>query len=188
MASHLAGDDLYSVSIQPDLQTLLRRYVSLQNAIKRLSEERYALKFQIAALLPSEGDDIDLPLDDELLHIRCHPKTSYKLDSAKLRERLGCEYYSILEPDTQRLKANMPEVLRLLSPIIHKVGIPSGERLDAAIHSGRIAPDLVADAITRTPDYSFAITHKALASPSIADLPSPVLRRAACGEGVEVAA
>ena len=196
VASRADGIASSHSSNEDDLSSLLRRYIAIQSATKRLSEERSALKFKIAALLPADGSDIDYPLDDEVLHIRCRPRTSYKLDAAKLRAHLGQEYNSVLEPDTQRIKAHLPEVLSLLSPIIQKIGVPSGERIDAAIRAGRIDPDLIADAVIRTPDYSFAVIHRDSALPresthdTITNIGGdhPVERRTAGAEGVEVAA
>ena len=85
------------------------------------------------------------------------PKTIYKFDDQLLRNRLGRAYYSILEPDTRKMKAHMDDVVRCLAPIIHKVGAPSGRRLDAAIRAGRITADLVEGAVTRQSDFSFAV-------------------------------
>ena len=48
-----------------------------------------------------EGYDVDRCA----LHIRCEPKTVYKFDDQLLRNRWGRAYYSILEPDTQKMKA-----------------------------------------------------------------------------------
>ena len=147
-------------SSSASLERLLRDYVRVQDSARRISAERSALKMKIAEILSARKEEnVDVPMDGEMLHVCCQPKVSYRIDSALLRERLGRAYYSVLVPDTQRLKANMDEVLRYLAPIIHKVGVPSGERIDAAVESGMLEASLVSDAITRTPDYSFAVTH-----------------------------
>ena len=99
-------------------------------------------------------------VDRCVLHIRCEPKTVYKFDDQLLRNRLGRAYYGILEPDTQKMKAHMDEVVRCLAPIIHKIGVPSGKRLDAAIRAGRISSDLVEGAVTRQSDFSFAVQRR----------------------------
>ena len=62
--------------------------------------------------------------------------------------------------DLLRCYLKIQDESRRLAPIIHKVGVPSGKRLDAAIHAGRIAPDLVADAVTRQSDFSFAVQRR----------------------------
>ena len=142
------------------LDQLLREYVRLQEESRRINAERGALKMKIAEILSSRGEeDVDVSVDGEMLHVRCQPKISYKIDSSLLRQRLGSAYYSVLVPDTQKLKANMDEVLCCLAPIIDKVGIPSGERIDAAIAAGELDSALVSDVVSRTPDYSFAVTH-----------------------------
>ncbi|MBQ0031519.1 MAG: hypothetical protein KBT68_01825 [bacterium] len=89
----------------------------------------------------------------------CRRYLNYKTDDpcGLLRNRLGRAYYSILEPDTRKMKAHMDEVARCLAPIIHKIGVPSGKRLDAAIRAGRISSDLVEGAVTRQSDFSFAV-------------------------------
>lgn len=143
-----------------DLSDLLRQYVKVQNESKRISSERTLLKGRIARILSSRGaEEMNMMLDGDALHIRCQPKTSYKINAALLRERLGQAYYTVLVPDTKKLKANMDDVLRCLSPIIHRIGVPSGERIDAAIDSGLLDPSLVSDIVDRTPDFSFAVTH-----------------------------
>jgi len=142
------------------IEVLLREYVRVQAAAKRISAESAVLKMRIATALCARGEgDVDMVVDGEPLHIRCQPRMSYKIDSQRLRANMGSAYYTILEPDTKRLKEHMDEVLRCLAPIIHKVGIPSGDRIDAAIQSGLLDSSIVEDAIIRTPDYSFAVTH-----------------------------
>ena len=59
-----------------------------------------------------------------------------------------------------RVLARTTEVVRCHSPIIEKVGVPSGSRLDSAIREGRIAPELVAGAVTRGSDFSFAVQRR----------------------------
>lgn len=62
--------------------------------------------------------------------------------------------------DLLRCYLKIQDESRRLAPILNKVGVPSGKRLDAAIHAGRIAPDLVADAVTRQSDFSFAVQRR----------------------------
>ena len=144
-----------------DMEDLLRCYLKIQDESRRLEAERKSLRDKIASVLSLSGKTgHDMLVDQCPLHIRCEPKTIYKFDDQLLRARLGRAYYDILEPDTQKLKAHMDEVVRRLAPIINKVGVPSGKRLDAAIHAGRIAPDLVADAVTRQSDFSFAVQRR----------------------------
>lgn len=144
-----------------DMEDLLRCYLKIQDESRRLEAERKSLRDKIASVLSLSGKTgHDMLVDQCPLHIRCEPKTIYKFDDQLLRARLGRAYYDILEPDTQKLKAHMDEVVRCLAPIIHRVGVPSGKRLDAAIHAGRIAPDLVADAVTRQSDFSFAVQRR----------------------------
>ena len=145
-----------------DLDDLLRRYLAVQDESRRLESERKTLRDQIAVTLSLNGETgRDMCVDQRPIHIRCEPKTVYKFDERLLRERLGRDYYGILEPDTQKMKAHMDEVVRCLAPIIHKVGVPSGTRLDAAIRAGRIPAALVEGAVTRQGDFSFAVQRRA---------------------------
>ena len=156
-------DRMVGALLQPavDMEDLLRCYLKIQDESRRLEAERKSLRDKIASVLSLSGKTgHDMLVDQCPLHIRCEPKTIYKFDDQLLRARLGRAYYDILEPDTQKLKAHMDEVVRCLAPIIHRVGVPSGKRLDAAIHAGRIAPDLVADAVTRQSDFSFAVQRR----------------------------
>ena len=156
-------DRMVGALLQPavDMEDLLRCYLKIQDESRRLEAERKSLRDKIASVLSLSGKTgHDMLVDQCPLHIRCEPKTIYKFDDQLLRARLGRAYYDILEPDTQKLKAHMDEVVRCLAPIIHKVAVPSGKRLDAAIHAGRIAPDLVADAVTRQSDFSFAVQRR----------------------------
>ena len=154
----LRGADLPSGG---DIEDLLRRYLKIQDECRRLEAERKGLRDKIASALSLSGKTgQDMFVDQCLLHIRCEPKTVYKFDDQLLRNRLGRAYYSILEPDTQKMKAYMDEVVRCLAPIIHKIGVPSGKRLDAAIRAGRISSDLVEDAVTRQDDFSFAVQRR----------------------------
>ena len=156
-------DRMVGALLQPavDMEDLLRCYLKIQDESRRLEAERKSLRDKIASVLSLSGKTgHDMLVDQCPLHIRCEPKTIYKFDDQLLRARLGRAYYDILEPDTQKLKAHMDEVVRRLAPIINKVGVPSDKRLDAAIHAGRIAPDLVADAITRQSDFSFAVQRR----------------------------
>ena len=144
-----------------DMEDLLRRYLKIQDESRRLEVERKSLRDKIAAVLSLSGKTgQDMFVDQHPLHIRCEPKTVYKFDDQLLRNRLGRAYYSILEPDTQKMKAHMDDVVRCLAPIIHKVGVPSGRRLDAAIRAGRISSDLVEGAVTRQGDFSFAVQRR----------------------------
>ena len=144
-----------------DMEDLLRRYLKIQDESRRLEGERKSLRDKIATTLSLCGKTgEDMFVDQCPLHIRCEPKTVYKFDDQLLRNRLGRAYYSILEPDTQKMKAHMDEVVRCLAPIIHKVGVPSGRRLDAAIRAGRISADLVEGAVTRQSDFSFAVQRR----------------------------
>lgn len=144
-----------------DMEDLLRRYMKIQDESRRLEAERKGLRDKIASILSLRGKTgQDMFVDQCPLHIRCEPKTVYKFDDQLLRNRLGCAYYSILEPDTRKMKAHMDDVVRCLAPIIHKVGVPSGERLDAAIRSGVITSDLVEGAVSRQRDYSFAVQRR----------------------------
>ena len=144
-----------------DMKDLLRRYLAIQDESRRLEVERKTLRDRIAESLSLNGETgRDMTVDQCALHIRCEPKTVYKFDDQLLRSRLGRIYYDILEPDTQKMKAHMGEVVRCLAPIIHKVGVPSGSRLDAAIRAGRISSGLVADAVMRQRDYSFAVQRR----------------------------
>ena len=143
------------------MEDLLRRYLKIRDESRRLEAERKTLRDKIAASLSLSGETgRDMSVDECALHIRCEPKTVYKFDDQLLRNRLGRAYYGILEPDTRKMKAHMDEVVRCLAPIIHKVGVPSGERLDAAIRAGRITADLVECAVTRQRDYSFAVQRR----------------------------
>ena len=156
-------DRMVGALLQPavDMEDLLRCYLKIQDESRRLEAERKSLRDKIASVLSLSGKTgHDMLVDQCPLHIRCEPKTIYKFDDQLLRARLGRAYYDILEPDTQKLKAHMDEVVRRLAPIINKVGVPSDKRLDAAIHAGRIAPDLVADAVTRQSDFSFAVQRR----------------------------
>ena len=144
-----------------DMEDLLRRYLRVQDESRRLEAERKGLRDKIASVLSLSGTTgQDMFVDQCPLHIRCEPKTVYKFDDQLLRTRLGRAYYGILEPDTQKMKAHMDDVVRCLAPIIHKVGVPSGERLDAAIRAGRISADLVDGAVTRQSDFSFAVQRR----------------------------
>ena len=144
-----------------DMEDLLRRYLKIQDESRRLEAERKSLRDKIASALSLSGKTgRDMFVDQCPLHIRCEPKTVYKFDDQLLRNRLGRAYYSILEPDTRKMKAHMDDVVRCLAPIIHKVGVPSGERLDAAIRAGRIAAELVEGAVTRQGDFSFAVQRR----------------------------
>ena len=144
-----------------DMEDLLRRYLKIQDESRRLEAERKSLRDKIASVLSLNGKTgQDMFVDRCPLHIRCEPKTVYKFDDQLLRNRLGRAYYSILEPDTRKMKAYMEDVVRCLAPIIHKVGVPSGERLDAAIRAGRITADLVEGAVTRQSDFSFAVQRR----------------------------
>ena len=144
-----------------DMEDLLRRYLKIQDESRRLEAERKTLRDKIAASLSLSGETgRDMSVDECALHIRCEPKTVYKFDDQLLRNRLGRAYYGILEPDTRKMKACMDEVVRCLAPIIHKVGVPSGERLDAAIRAGRISSELVEGAVTRQGDFSFAVQRR----------------------------
>ena len=144
-----------------DMEDLLRRYMKIQDESRRLEAERKGLRDKIASILSFRGNTgQDMFVDQCPLHIRCEPKTTYKFDDQLLRNRLGRAYYSILEPDTRKMKAHMDDVVRCLAPIIHKVGVPSGERLDAAIRSGVITSDLVEGAVMRQRDYSFAVQRR----------------------------
>ena len=144
-----------------DMEDLLRRYLKIQDESRRLEAERKSLRDKISLALSLSGKTgQDMFVDQCPLHIRCEPKTVYKFDDQLLRNRLGRAYYSILEPDTRKMKAHMDDVVRCLAPIIHKVGVPSGERLDAAIRSGVITSDLVEGAVMRQRDYSFAVQRR----------------------------
>ena len=144
-----------------DMEDLLRRYLKIQDESRRLEAERQSLRDKIAAVLSLNGKTgQDMFVDQCPLHIRCEPKTVYKFDNQLLRERLGRAYYSILEPDTRKMKAHMDDVVRCLAPIIHKIGVPSGERLEAAISAGRITADIVEGAVTRQGDFSFAVQRR----------------------------
>ena len=144
-----------------DMEDLLRRYLKIQDESRRLEAERKGLRDKIASVLSLSGKTgQDMFVDQHPLHIRCEPKTVYKFDDQLLRNRLGRAYYSILEPDTRKMKAHMDDVVRCLAPIIHKVGVPSGERIDAAIRAGRISSDLVEGAVTRQGDFSFAVQRR----------------------------
>ena len=144
-----------------DMEDLLRRYLKIQDESRRLEAERKSLRDKIASALSLSGKTgQDMFVDQCPLHIRCEPKTVYKFDDQLLRNRLGRAYYSILEPDTRKMKAHMDDVVRCLAPIIHKVGVPSGERLDAAIRAGRISSELVEGAVTRQGDFSFAVQRR----------------------------
>ena len=141
-----------------DMKELLRRYLKIQDESRRLEVERKSLRDKIASALSLSGKTgQDMFVDRCSLHVRCEPKIIYKFDDQLLRSRLGRAYYSILEPDTQKMKAHMDDVVRCLAPIIHKVGVPSGERLDAAIRAGRISADLVEGAVMRQSDFSFSV-------------------------------
>ena len=144
-----------------DMKDLLRRYLKIQDESRRLESERKILRDKIASAFSLSGKTgQDMFVDQCPLHIRCEPKTVYTFDDQLLRNRLGRAYYSILEPDTRKMKAHMDDVVRCLAPIIHKVGVPSGERLDAAIRAGRITADLVEGAVMRQSDFSFAVQRR----------------------------
>ena len=141
-----------------DMEELLRRYLKIQDESRRLEVERKSLRDKIASALSLSGKTgQDMFVDRCPLHVRCEPKIIYKFDDQLLRSRLGRAYCSILEPDTQKMKAHMDDVVRCLAPIIQKVGVPSGKRLDAAIRAGRISADLVEGAVIRQSDFSFAV-------------------------------
>lgn len=143
-----------------DIEPLVRRYVAVQNELRRIEKERMDLRDKIAAVLTERKQrKVEMQLDGENLRIRCEPKVTYRINAKRLREQLGRDYYSILEPDTRRLKEYRGEVLHLLAPIIHKVGTPSGELLDAAIAEGRLAANLVEGAVIRESDFSFSVSH-----------------------------
>lgn len=143
-----------------DLTSLLRRYAAIQAECRKLEAERNQLKNRIAAFMHANNvQNQDFVVDDELLRVRCQPRVCYKIDAWLLRQRLGRRYYTFLEPDTRRLKAHAVEVRQCLAPIIHKIGVPSGALLDQAIAEGRLDPALVDDAIVRTNDYAFAVSH-----------------------------
>ena len=144
-----------------DMEDLLRRYLKIQDESRRLEVERKSLRDKIASVLSLSGKTgQDMFVDQCPLHIRCEPKIIYKFDDQLLRKCLGRAYYDILEPDTQKMKAHMDDVVRCLAPIIHKVGVPSGRRLDAAIQAGRISSDLVKGAVTLQSDFSFAVQRR----------------------------
>ena len=144
-----------------NMEDLLRRYLKIQDESRRLEAERKELRDKIASALSLGGKTrLDMFVDQCPLHILCEPKTVYKFDDQLLRNRLGRVYYSILEPDARKMKVYMDDVVRCLAPIIHKVGVPSGERLDAAIRAGRITADLVEGAVTRQGDFSFAVQRR----------------------------
>lgn len=142
------------------LEELVRKYVGLQQESRRLEAERITLRDQIAAIMAKwERTSLEMVVDDELIRIRSQPKISYRIDAAGLRSRVGHLYDSLLEPDTRRLKEHRDEVLRCLSPIIGKIGVPSGELIENAIATGRLSRSLIDDLIVRKPDVAFAITH-----------------------------
>ena len=145
---------------QEDVETLLRRYATIQSAQKTLDDEKAKLKDKLVEIMTRSGKQTaDYVVDEEILRIRCQPRTIYQIDSHSLKERLGHAYYSILEPDSRRIKENYEEVLRLLSPIIHKIGVPSGALIEKAIGEGRITIDQVSDIMTKVNGYSFAVCH-----------------------------
>ena len=153
-----------------DLEVLVRCYVAIQNEHRRLEAERAALRDRISAIMSkNHKQSLDLVLDGEQLRIRCQPKVKYVIDAARLRERVGNLYDTLLEPDSRRVKEHRDEVLRCLAPIIRKVGVPSGELIAAAIAAGRLDHSQVEDLVIRERDYSFAVSHL---SPSQSRLPS----------------
>ena len=146
-----------------DLRVLLRCYVNIQSETRRLESERVKLKNKISAILAADGRNVlDYNLDGEKLRIRCEPRATYEIDTQALRQRLGARFYDMLEIDTRRLKENMEEALERLRPMLGKIGVPSGRKIDAAIASGHLDPSLVSDIVKRRQDYAFAVSHPSM--------------------------
>ena len=100
------------------MEDLLRRYLKIRDESRRLEAERKTLRDKITASLSLNGETgRDMTVDARALHIRCEPKIVYKFDGQLLRNRLGRAYYGILEPDTQKMKAHMDDVVRCLAPV-----------------------------------------------------------------------
>ena len=146
--------------ISHELERQLRRYVGIQNEVKRLEAERCALRDQIALAMKRDGIQYrNVTVDDEAVQVRCLPKIIYEYNENLLKCRLGDRYETILEPDPKRMKLFGPEVRRLLQPILQKIGIPTLARIREAVQCGHIDRRVFEGAFSRKEDVSFAVTH-----------------------------
>jgi len=121
----------------------IRRYMQIQREMAQLEREkeqiRTTLVMELGDVVPTTWRPV---LDGKpLVIVHCH-RTTVRYDEEMLRARLGERYPAILELDGTKIRKNRDLVRPYLTAVLDQVGTPSAARVEAAIRSGDVSPDV----------------------------------------------
>ena len=129
----------------------IRRYMRIQREMAQLEREKEQIRNSLVMEL---GDKVPtiwrLILDGKPLVIVHSHRTTVRYDEETLRDRLGDRYPEILELDGTKIRKNRDLVRPYLAAVLDQVGTPSAARVESAIRSGAVSPDVFRDAYQKT--------------------------------------
>lgn len=144
------GYDRIEAKITPDIEANLLRYLEIQKISKELEDEKAALQEKISGHLSRCSDGFWFPVVKDIpLKIRFFRETEIEYDETALRSKLGEKYRRILKPDLKKIRANLPELEKLLEPAIDRIGSPDREKVRGAIENGSMRPEDFAGAFRK---------------------------------------
>src|ERR1039458_3266457 len=93
----------------PEIETLLSRYLSIQQQEQTLKEEKAALQERLAKHMERMKCSMWFPeVAGQKLKVRHQKDVVVEYNEEALQRRLGERYAAILEPDWRKIRRNLP--------------------------------------------------------------------------------
>ena len=134
-----------------EIESLLKRYIEIQQEEQRLKEEKASLQDALAEYMDRNQQSLWFPVvDNRKLKVRYRTTTSIKYKEDHLRERLGERYSAILTPDIRKIRRKMTAIEEALVPFLRIIGSPSPDRVRESIEKGLVRKEEFESAFEKT--------------------------------------
>lgn len=141
-----------------EIEEALERYVEIQAEEQRMQEEKAMLQEKLKAhVAPTGCRNWVVEVKGVKRKVVYRETTDVEYDEDLLRTRLGDRYEAVLSPDMKKIRAKLPELAAVLSPVLTTIGSTDPAKVRAAIETGSIGREEFAGAFRKVRKQSVAV-------------------------------
>jgi len=152
--------------LTPQIETVLRRYMDIQEEERRIQEEKRTLQLTLFEYLKgAPGREWHVKVADRRVKVIHEESTRVKYDEELLATRLGDRYPEILSVDPKKLRDNEQLIEPYLRPVLPQIGSPDRDKIRKGIEAGLFSNEDFKGAFVKTVKPFIAVSVSELASP-----------------------